>query len=239
VDELSAPGEPPAAAAPTTVAAPATSAAEPDAREAVVRRLLERYLVEVVEAWGLCPWAHPARLRGELEAIIRWGPSCDAEVACQLTRRGLTRPGARVVMLVLPELLGGGRAIEALRDAVALRLPEAGVAAFGPHGALDSSTPARLVPLLRRSPDPMLQLVPFALLDELRAQLAPAQLGQQARVLAGLAPPPPPSVIESIARRNHAVVSPDGGERLLGVLAELRRDRAESYRAAGIRFAAG
>ncbi len=211
-------------------------------REAAVRRLLERYLIEVVEAWGLCPWAHLARVRGELAIDIHWGPGCEPAAACELARRGLSRPGARVIMLVFPELgpelTGGVPAIEALRDAVALRLPEAGVAAFGPHGGLDLSSPAKLVPLLRRSPDPMLQLVPFSILDELRTQLTPPELGQQARVLAGLAAPPAPSVIENIARRNHAVVSPDGADRLLRVLAELARDRAESYPAAGIRVAA-
>lgn len=209
--------------------------AAPAPREAAVRRLLERYLVEVVEAWGLCPWAHHARLHGELAIDITWGPSCAPELAGELARRGLARPGARVVMLVFPELTGGGRAIEALRDAVARRVPEAGVAAFGPHGALDLSSPAKLVPLLRRSPDPMLQLVPFSLLDELRAQLAPPELGQQARVLAGLAGPPAPSLVESIARRNHAAVSPDGAAPLLRVLGDLERDRAERYPAAGIR----
>jgi hypothetical protein len=200
--------------------------------------LLERYLIEVVEAWGLCPWAHGARQKGELIIEVSWGATCEVAAACELARHALHQLGARVVMVVFPELTGGGRAIEALRDAVAAEVFEAGVAAFGPHGALDLATPARLVPLLRRSPDPMLQLVPFALLDELRSQLSPPALGQQARVLAGLAAPPPPSVIDSIARRNHAVVAPDGAARLLQVLGELARDRAESYAAAGIRIAA-
>lgn len=204
-------------------------------REAAVRRLLERYQIEVVEAWGLCPWAHQARLRGELSVEVAWGPSCEPAAAAELARRALGRHGARVAMLVFPELTGGGPVLEALRDEVALRVPEAGVAAFGPHGAVDLSSPAKLVPLLRRSPDPMLQLVPFSLLDELRTQLSPPELGQQARVLAGLAAPPAPSMIENLARRNHAVVSPDGAAQLVRVLDELARERAERYAAAGIR----
>lgn len=217
-------------------------------REAAVHHLLGRYLVEVVEEWGLCPWAQKARLRGEVKVAVAWGSSCEAEVACQLARRCLEDPAARVVMLVFPELVGGASALEPLRDEVALLVPDAGVAAFGPHGAhgapdlldldLALSSPARLVPLLRRSPDPMLQLVPFSLLDELRAQPPPAELGQQARVLAGLVAPPPPSLVDGIALRNHAAISPDRGARLLATLEELARDRAERYAAAGIRVAA-
>ncbi len=206
-------------------------------REAAVHHLLGRYLVEVVEAWNLCPWAQKARLRGEVRVTVAWGESCDPETACELARRALDAPDARVIMLVFPELVGGASALEPLRDEVALLVPEAGVAAFGPHGAADLSSPARLVPLLRRSPDPMLQLVPFSLLDELRAQHPPAELGQQARVLAGLVAPPQPSLVDGIALRNHAAVSPDRAARLLHTLEDLARDRAERYAAAGIRIA--
>lgn len=223
----------PASAAPATISATSALAA----REACVRRLLDRYLIEVVEAWGLCPWAFGARQKAELAVELHWGPDCEPAVAAELARHALHQRGARVVMLVFPELRGGGPIIEALRDELALLVPEAGVAAFGPHGGLDLSTPAKLVPLLRRSPDPMLQLVPFTILDELRAPLRPAELGQQARLLAGLVAPPPPSMIDNIARRNHAVVAPDGAARLLRALTELSSDRAASYAAAGIRLA--
>ena len=38
-------------------------------RAAEVRRILERYLVEVVERHALCPWARSARERGELDDL--------------------------------------------------------------------------------------------------------------------------------------------------------------------------
>jgi len=211
-----------------------------DPRIAEVHRLLDRYLVEVVEAWSLCPWAYNARTHGELHVEIHWGATGELAAACELARRGLAAPGARVVMLVFPELAGGVRAIEALRNGVALRLPEAGVAAFGPHGAADLSSPAKLVPLLRRSPDPMLQLVPFTILDELRQQfqpMAPPARNAQALALAGHGAPPPPSMIDGIARRNHAVVAPDGAAQLQRALDDIARDRAVSYLRSGIRIA--
>lgn len=209
----------------------------PNVREREVRRLLERYLVEVVERWSLCPWAFAARTRGELAVEIGWGASCTGEHAAHLARRGLERPGATVIMVVFPELVGGGPAIDALRDEVARRVPEAGVAAFGPHGELDVSTSARLVPALRRSPDPMLQLVPFAILDELRREMAPPPLPEreaQARALAGHAEDPAPSGMDGIARRNHAAIAPDRGEELDRVIGKIAADRAVSYKLVGI-----
>jgi hypothetical protein len=211
-----------------------------DPRAAEVHRLLDRYLVEVVEAWSLCPWAYNARTRGEVHVEIQWGATGELAATCALARRGLAAPGARVVMLVFPELASGVRAIEALRDGVALRVAVAGVAAFGPHGAFDLSSPAKLVPLLRRSPDPMLQLVPFSILDELRRQLQPIEppaRHAQALALAGHGAPPPPSMIDGIARRNHAVIAPDGAAQLQRTLADLARDRAINYPRAGIRIA--
>ena len=43
------------------------------AKLAEVRRLLDRYLVEVVEEFALCPWARPARTGGELAVDVLWG----------------------------------------------------------------------------------------------------------------------------------------------------------------------
>lgn len=211
-------------------------------RAAEVHRLLDRYLVEVVEAWSLCPWAYNARTRGELHVEIHWGAVGDLTAASELARRGLAAPGARVVMILFPELAGGVRAIEALRNGIALRLPEAGVAAFGPHGAADLSSPAKLVPLLRRSPDPMLQLVPFTILDELRQQSQPVEppaRNAQALALAGHGAPPAPSMIDGIARRNHAVVALDSAAQLQRTIEDIAKDRAASYPRAGIRIAAG
>lgn len=203
--------------------------------------MLDRYLVEVVEAWSLCPWAYNARTRGELDVAIQWGATVELTALAELARRGLAVPGARVIMLVFPELAGGMRAIEALRNGIAVRVPEAGVAAFGPHGAADLSTPARLVPLLRRSPDPMLQLVPFPILDELRGSAhaaEPSPRNAQALALAGHGAPPAPSMVDGIARRNHAVVALDRAEQLQRTIEDIARDRAVSYARAGIRIAA-
>jgi hypothetical protein len=199
-----------------------------------VRRLLERYLVEVVEAWALCPWAYGARQRRELQVEICWGSAGNLAEACTRARRALELSTTRVAMIVFPELGGGRAAIEALREGVARHVPSAGIASFGPHGCADLSTPAKLIPLLRCSPDPMLQLVPFSVLDDLRQQRATPDLSAQARALVGLGGLAQVSMVDSIALRNHAALSGDGAAALQRTLADIARDRVAGYARVGI-----
>jgi hypothetical protein len=207
------------------------------ARTAEVRRVLDRYLIEVVESWNLCPWARGTRQNDELRLEICWGPTCEIDTACELVRQGFAACSAKVVMLVCPELRGDHRVLTRLRDGVARQLPDTGVAAFGPAGTLDLRSPGQLVPLLRRSPDPMLQLMPFSILDPIRSQVQPLRLTEQLCALTGQSSPPPPSVAEAIALRNHAAVIADHAQRLLFVLADIAADRARSYARLGIHIA--
>src|SRR5262245_22300304 len=121
------------------------------ARLAEVRRVLDRYIVEIVETYELCPWAKPARLGDELAVEVLWGtPTAVDWVAAG--ERLLAREATRVAMVVAPELAATPSDLRAVRDQVAARIPTAGVADFHPDAALDLATPARLVPFLRRSP---------------------------------------------------------------------------------------
>jgi hypothetical protein len=205
-------------------------------RAAEVRRILERYLVEVVERHALCPWARAARERGELAVGILWGePAPGAWVA--EAGRLLAGPGTRVAMVVAPEAALTRPALAALRDQVAARLPAVGVAEFHPDAALDLATPARLVPFLRRSPDPMLQLVPLALIDDARAARAggaagAAGLAQQAAMLGGLAEPAR-ELTDEIAAANHATVAAAGAA-ICAVLDDIAADRCAAYTRVGI-----
>jgi hypothetical protein len=205
-------------------------------RPAEVRRILDRYLVEVVERHALCPWARAARERGALAVGILWGePPLDAWVA--EAARLLAAPGTRVAMVVGPEAALTRPALAALRDQVAARLPAVGVAEFHPDAALDLATPARLVPFLRRSPDPMLQLVPLALIDDARAAragaaAAAAGLARQAAMLGGLAAPVR-ELADEIAAANHATVA--AAHAAIGaVLDDIAADRRAAYARVGV-----
>jgi hypothetical protein len=202
-----------------------------EAREAEVRRVLERYLIEVVEAFELCPWARAAREGGELAIAVAFGaPDADA-----LARAGagLLAGGARVAMVVAPELAIDLAGLRALRDRVASRVPVAGIAEFHPDAALDLATPARLVPFLRRSPDPMLQLVPLVRLASARAAPPAVDRATQAQMLGGTAPAERGDVADEIAAANHARIAPTHAE-VEARLSDIARDRAASYARVGI-----
>jgi hypothetical protein len=202
------------------VTTPATRAAE-------VLRILDRYLVEVVERYELCPWARAARLGGEIAATVLWGAPADDDWVGAATAL-LARPGTRVAMVVAPELAIAPAGLRAIRDRVAARVPHAGVADFHPEAALDLATPARLVPFLRRAPDPLLQLVPLALLDTVRAAPPAVDRIQQAQILGGLGAPPRAGAAERIAAANHATVARCWAE-IAAALDEIAADRAAAY----------
>jgi len=202
------------------------------ARSAEVLRILDRYLVEVVERYELCPWARATREHGALGAEVLWGtPALDAWVAA--AERVLAAPGVRVAMVVAPELAGPRDELAALRDRVAARLPWAGVAEFHPDAALELARPARVVPFVRRSPDPLLQLVPLALIDAVRDVGPPADLARQAAMLSGHAAPSRPALAARIAAANHATVTAVHAE-LAAVLDAIAADRRASYARLGI-----
>ncbi|MCX5745509.1 MAG: hypothetical protein NT062_23780 [Proteobacteria bacterium] len=200
-----------------------------DGREREVLRVLDRYLVEIVEAYNLCPWARSSRTSGELARGVLWGPepTLDAWVAMAATL--LAQPDARVVMVVAPEYTGTLQQLRDVRAQVALRLPDAGVAEFHPAADLDLASPSRLVRFLRRSPDPMMQLVPLAILDTVRTPdrvvIEPSEL---AAMLAGNFKLPEVAIADRIAQTNHDTVKPLADE-IVAKLAAIAADRAASY----------
>jgi hypothetical protein len=201
-------------------------------KAAEVQRVLERYLVEVVERYELCPWARSAREQEQLAVGVVWGtPSVEAWVVEAM--RLLAAPATRVAMVVAPELAITRAGLGAVRDVVAARIPAAGVAEFHPVAGLDLATPPRLVPFLRRSPDPMLQLVPLALIDAVRAGAPAAGLTQQASMLGGRAEPQRRDVAVRIAEANHATVT-RGHAAITAVLDDIAADRRDAYARVGI-----
>ena len=205
------------------------------AAPAEVRRILERYLVEVVERYALCPWARPAREGGELAVGILWGaPELGDWIA--LATQLLAAPGVHVAMVVAPELAIARAAFAALRDRVAAALLSAGIAEFHPDAALDLASPARLVPFLRRAPDPLLQLVPLPILDAARAVGATpptASIAAQSAMLSGRAGAPRPGLAARIATANHAVAAHHHAA-IAAAIDDIAADRAAAYARAGI-----
>jgi hypothetical protein len=199
---------------------------------AEVRRVLDRYLVEVVEAYGFCPWARAARTSGEIGVTVLLGTPAPEHLAAA-GKALLARPEIRVAMVVTPEIDVAQSGFRSAREAVTRIIDSAGVADFHPDAELDLATPARLVPFTRRSPDPLLQFVPLSLLTSVRVASTPPDLAEQARLLGGVVTDPSEDIGDRIAATNHARVLRDlaGIER---TLADIAADRRRAYARVGI-----
>ncbi len=183
-------------------------------------RLNDRYLHEVVLGFGLCPWAERSITGGELRraVVLDQTPTLAAALSFidELARAGAD---ASVGMLIFPrapvESPAFDRFTEEVRRADRERCRAEGrkdfvMAAFHPAAASTFTNRYQLVSFLRRTPDPTIQLVRAELLDQLRVTR--------------------PSLSDDIAQQNYDQVTAQGVPRLEAVLADLRRDRDESYR---------
>jgi hypothetical protein len=141
-------------------------------------------------------------------------------------------------MVVAPEIEATPSELRIIRNRIASRITTAGIADFHPDATADVGSPARLVPFLRRSPDPLLQLVPLSLLDSVRAAPPAADLAAQAEMLSGQAPPPRGDVADRIAAENHERVTRVMGD-FEAVLAAIAEDRRRSYLRVGITVGTG
>jgi hypothetical protein len=141
-----------------------------DSREAVALARNDRFLVEIVEALSICPFARATRLSGQLAREVVF----DDDAATLATRvRAHDTSDAQIVLLIAPDFSGDARAWERRCDEVrradeAARAPVFAMAPFHPDTPFHTDTPARLVGLFRRTPDPTLQLVRFTALDAAR-----------------------------------------------------------------------
>ena len=225
----------------------------PDPPEALIQALHDRYLLEVVEDLGLCPFARRCREQGRVARPLFYtaddagdAPSRDAELparaAAQVAALSEAQPTLEVVLLtfVLPRATGHPwhdvdafeELVRAVRTSYEARTP-AGPRFYmvGFHPGLrgpDSRrppTPDGLVPLLRRTPDPVIQCIRADLLDHIRRQAQAAanarfiaemtRLGPEYAVLASQAIQSDPELSADIARHNFQQVGAGPGRATL------------------------
>lgn len=201
----------------------------PDAeleREAL--RLCDRYVREVVLGFGLCPWAEPALRAGRVGRAVCATAAPAPEDCLPFFDRfaAAVGPPVDIGLLVFPRHTGGWAAFDAfaerVRRADQRRCAAAGsapvflVAAFHPEGAEAFSGPHQMVSFLRRTPDPMLQLVRAEIIDGLKDNQ--------------------PTASDDVARRNHQNLTGPAGEasHLDAAVRAIRADRDATYARLGI-----
>lgn len=216
----------------------------PDVDEEWVReaeRLHRRYLMEIVEAYDLCPWAQRARTEGRtrISVVLEGEEQAVAPSISSLDRWALE--GVEIGFIVFPRLrldrLEFDRFVSHLRSSDAERHPLGKVpfalAAFHPEALPDVADPERLIPFLRRTPDPCVQAIQMATLERVRRG-APA--GTQFIDVASLdaivsEEAVVPSLRDRIARANLDTVRRAGVQALRSHLDAIQQDRVRTYRA--------
>jgi len=190
-------------------------------------RLCERYVTEVVLAFGLCPWAEGVLRGGTLARRVLLDarptpaevlPIIDAWAGQGDDRSGVEAGFVEVGFVIVPRHAGGRGAFdsfaEAVRRADRARRPVGAaapfmIAVFHPQGLEQFTGPHQLVSFLRRSPDPLLQLVRADRLDKVKS--GPGDVSQQ------------------IAERNHAAMTDAEAARFNAIVRSIHDDRARTY----------
>lgn len=197
-------------------------------------RLYHRYAVEVVERFTFCPYAARAREEGAAEAIVCLDAALEVPRALERVRALAAQDHVEVAFLIFPlvrvDRLGLARFVELLRSA---HQAEPGglvltMEGFHPDAAADTASVGRVVPFLRRTPDPTIQLTRLAALQRVR-RATPSGTGyvdpQRVDLRALLAEPIEIPVSDRIASQNLATVRAEEGA-ITAAIAEIHADHA-------------
>ncbi len=206
-----------------------------DALRTEALRIYRRYQKEVVEALSLCPWAEKASADGNVRIeVILEDASVDSMVETLASDASV-----HVGLILLPLSLLGRKDHERYVAKVRNRhaaahggSPPMAMAAFHFDAEANLETPARLVPFVRRSPDPTIQLVRLSILEDLRApfEQGTGYIDLTRQSLADLlASPPKKPLHERIAQHNLDTIRTMGPEAFAEKVQAIRQDRDASY----------
>ena len=181
---------------------------------AAALRVNARYVEEVVIGWNLCPWAARAWHDGQVfrRVFDASTPAAATDDVVAFAGELGANPDAAIGLVIFPRASVTVGAWESFAERVRRGARGFLLAAFHPDYAGGGDTPvdpARLVAVIRRTPDPTLQLVRASLIDD---------LARDGRDLSA-----------DIARDNHHTVTTRGPAALDALLADIRRDRDVSY----------
>jgi hypothetical protein len=207
------------------------------AEEAV--RLFRRYQVEIVEGMKLCPWAERTRTERRLRESVVHAVSLDEEAALAAATALAEDPRVEIGIVLFPRLRTTCTEFERFVSRVgaldAERRPLGttpfAMAAFHPAASADTRDAERLIPFLRRTPDPTIQLVRRDALERVREGFNEGTHFIDISVLAtlDLTRDDTLPLRERIARANLRTVKKLGVDEVERRLSAIFRDRDEAY----------
>lgn len=218
--------------------APAISGAAAEALEREAIRLYGRYEIEVIEAYTLCPWAERSRREGHTRQLVLLGaPVLETALAAidVLARDSSAEVGFLLFPTCTLPRVAFERFVSGLRGEDQQRGAVFAAAAFHPDAQPDTSDPYRLVPFIRRSPDPTVQLIRRSVLESVRrpgdggtGYIDPASITD---LVAFFQNPPKPPLHERVAQANLEQVTRVGTQPIEEILRDIEEDRARAYAA--------
>lgn len=207
-------------------------------------RLYGRYEREFIVAFGLCPYADRARREGRVRERVLLDTTVSLASALEANDALVALPEVEIGLLLYPRLRASYREFEhfvsSVRQADEERSNGAAamaMAAFHPDGARDVSSPARLVPFIRRSPDPTIQLVRQSALDRVRRGASTGTEFMSPSVVRSLLSGDALQALESPSAPLHERIAQANWERLRevgfdaaeAILVDIAADRTRTY----------
>lgn len=212
-------------------------------------KVYERYAVEVVERFGFCPWARAARESGsvQVQAIFSVNHDDFAESLARLSELHQGSEDVDIALFIYPLLdldrlpfEGFVRSLRATAERRRPALDAFAMAAFHPRAELDATDPDRLVPYVRRTPDPTLQLVRKSALSAIKGLSAGTAFVDISTLslasLSALTAPAPKPVRERIAEQNLSTVLQVGAPAIDAILEDIAREREAAHEALLARY---
>jgi hypothetical protein len=202
----------------------------------------ERYAVEVVERFGFCPWARSARTSNlvGLHVIFSSDPDDFDESLALLSELCGAPARSDVALFIYPLLdvdrLGFEDYARRLRKRAEQATPPLdafATAAFHPSAEADLSHPDKLVPYVRKSPDPTLQLLRNTALSGIKGLAQGTEFLDISALsiedLTALRTPPPKALRERIAEENLTAVRNVGPALIDATFADIARAREAAH----------
>ncbi len=228
----------------------------PTYREALSRATLavyERYAVEVVERFGFCPWARAARESGEQVLRVDFSTNPDdfdesLRLLTELHQASVSNGrGSDVALFIYPLLdldrlrfEDRVRRFRAVAEGGPNKLDGFAMAAFHPAAEADLSHADRLVPFVRKAPDPTLQLVRKSALSAIKGlSHGTAFVDVESLSLSGLRAlqqPRAKAVRERIADENLRTVHDVGAPAIDAIFRDIARAREQLHEALLTRY---
>ena len=202
-----------------------TNPRETLAREAL--RLHARYHRELIERFSVCPWAKPARAGGRTRVHVVTEASCSPEALRPILAQWAADEDVDVAFVIAPRFTAGS---EAFADwAASLGEQERDVFLTAPFHPTPSNS-AGSIHFLRQTPDPTVQLVRRARLEEIRAQDPPHYTDIFSLDLRELeAEKAPRTVAASVLAHNERMIERKGRAELQAIFDDIREDRERTY----------